>query len=199
MINSTSKTVLFDPGFAQHTTILSISAEYIYSEINHFKNLGQRKMKFKMLYPKIIKMTDNNVGFCLGSLLWAVYIKSMGDSIEIEGNPCLGGTYNEEEAIEEVDYSINFFEQLKKDIKYYLGKDYQINPLHIQILNLYKEFLKLNSGFVNTKTTKDLNLPQDLLIPNQDDLNKIYEKIQEVIQTGNLLDLTFVFKIIIKG
>lgn len=62
-----TESVLFDPGYAQHTTILSISAEYLYASINQFKNLGQRKMKFKMLYPQITRMVDNNVGFCLGS------------------------------------------------------------------------------------------------------------------------------------
>ena len=58
-------------------------------------------------------MADNNVGFCLGSLLWAVYIKSLRN-VQIDGNPCLGGTYNQEEAVEEVDYSIEFFNRLKK-------------------------------------------------------------------------------------
>lgn len=58
-------------------------------------------------------MVDNNVGFCLGCLLWAVYIKSLGE-LQIEGNPCLGDTYNKEETVEEADYSINFFEKLKK-------------------------------------------------------------------------------------
>ena len=100
MTETKIQTVLFDPGYAQHTTILSISSEYIYAGINQFKNLGQKKMKFKMMYSQLIRMVDNNVGFCLGSLLWAVYIKSLGD-IKIEGNPCLGGTYDKEEAVEE--------------------------------------------------------------------------------------------------
>lgn len=199
MTNSTAvNSVLFDPGYAQHTTILSISAEYLYSGINQFKNFNQRKMKFKMTYPQLIKMADNNVGFCLGSLLWAVYIKSMDEAATIEGNPCLGGTYDEAETVEEVDYSIEFFNRLKKDTKYYLGTDYQINPLHIQILELYKEFLKLNFGFVNTKTIKDLNLPSALQIPNSEELEKIHTTIQDVIKSGNLLDLISVFNLIYK-
>lgn len=193
-----TQTVLFDPGYAQHTTILSISSEYIYAGINQFKNLGQKKMKFKMMYPQLIRMVDNNVGFCLGSLLWAVYIKSLGD-LKIEGNPCLGGTYNKEEAVEEADFSIEFFEHFRKDVKYYLGADYKIDPLHIKILELYKEFLVLNSGFVNTKTTNDVVLPQTLKIPDKDSLNQIYSKIQEVIKNGNLLDLTEFFNFIYEG
>lgn len=193
-----TESVLFDPGYAQHTTILSISSEYIYSSINQFKNLGQKKMKFKMLFPQVIRMVDNNVGFCLGSLLWAVYIKSLGD-IKIEGNPCLGGTYDKEETIEETDFSIEFFNKLKKDVKYYLGTDYKINPLHIKILELYKEFLTLNCGFVNTKTTNDVKLPTSFKTPNEKELEIIHNKIQEVINSSNLLDLTEVFEFIYEG
>lgn len=193
-----TKTVLFDPGYAQHTTILSISAEYIYAGLNQIRNFGQKKTKFKMFYPKLTRMADNNVGFCLGSLLWAVYIKSIGD-VQIDGNPCLGGTYNQEEAVEEVDYSIEFFNRLKKDAKYYLGADYNINPLYLKILDLYREFLVLNCGFVNTRTTNDVQLPNSIKIPSGEDLTKINDKIEEVIKSGNLLDLTEVFGLIYEG
>lgn len=199
MTNTKTNSVLFDPGYAQHTTILSLSLEYIYAGINQFKNLGQRKMKFKMMYPQITQIVDNNVGFCLGCLLWASYIKSLGDSIQIEGNPCIGGTYDEAETVEEADYSIEYFTQLKKDVKYYLGKDYQINPMYITILELYKEFLTLNKGFVDTKETKDVILPEKLSVPNTENSDKIHEKIQEVIKTGKLLDLLEVFNLIYEG
>lgn len=199
MTQTKVNSVLFDPGYAQHTTILSIGSEYLYAQINQFKNLGQRKMKFKMLYPQILKMADNNVGFCLGSLLWAVYIKSLGDNIEIEGNPCLGGTYDEAETVEEADFSIEFFTQIKKDTKYYLGKDYQINPTYIKILELYKEFLTLNFSFVNTKTTGEVKLPQGFKIPNEKDLNKIHSKIQEVISNGQLLEMLPLLDLVYEG
>lgn len=198
MTNSTTKSVLFDPGYAQHTTILSISAEYIYASINQFKNFGQKKMKFKMFYSQIKRMVDNNVGFCLGSLLWAVYIKSLGN-LPIEGNPCIGATYDRDETVEEADYSIEFFERLKKDAKYYLGENYEINPLCVKILELYKEFITLNCNFTNTKTTSDVILPKGFKIPSEKEIEKIYTKIQEVIKTGNLLDLTEVFDLAYEG
>ncbi len=199
MTESSLKSVLFDPGYAQHTTILSISSEYIYAGVNQFKNFGQKKMKFKMLYPQLLKMVDNNVGFCMGSLLWAVYIKNLGENIQIEGNPCIDGTYDKEEAVEEADYSIAFYDKLKKDAKYYLGVDYEINPLCIKVLEIYKEFLTLNCGFVNTKTTSDVQLPRVLKTPSKDDLKTINTKIQEVIKSGNLLDLTEVWNLIHEG
>lgn len=187
-MTKTEEMVLFDPGFAQHTTILSIGTEYIYNSINQFKNFGQRKMKFKMLYPQLVKMAEANVGFCLGSLLWAVYIKGSGDS-KIEGNPCLGGTYDREETVEEADFSIAFFDKLKKDAKYYIGENYEINPLYVKVLELYKEFLVLNCGFVNTKTSSDVQLPEGFESPNSENLEKIHSKIQEVVKNGNLLDM----------
>lgn len=188
MATANTKTVLFDPGYAQHTTILSISAEYIYASLEQFKNFGQKKFQFKMAYPKLTHMVDNNVGFCLGSLLWAVYIKSLGN-VEIEGNPCLGSEYNEAETIEEVDYSINFFSKLKKDAKYYIGFDYQYDSKFVKVLELYKEFLIANKSFSSTKTTDDLVLPEGFRIPDKESLEKIHSKIQQVVKTGNLLEL----------
>ena len=198
MTKTKEQTVLFDPGYAQHTTILSISAEYIYSQISQYKNFGQKKMQFKMNYPRLVHMTDNNVGFCLGSLLWATYIKSLGD-IKIEGNPCLGGVYDEAETVEEADYSIEFFDRLKKDAKYYINEDYKIDSENIKILELYKEFLTANKGFIDTKTTSDVVLPKGFEIPNKKDCETIHEKIQEVIKTGKLLDLKEVLKLAYKG
>ncbi|MBQ8460210.1 hypothetical protein IJ541_08935 [bacterium] len=192
MTKTEEKTVLFDPGYAQHTTILSISAEYIYANLEQFKNFGQKKFQFKMAYPKLTHMADNNVGFCLGSLLWAVYIKSLGN-VQIEGNPCLGGEYDEKETVEEADYSIEFFNKLKKDAKYYIGADYKIDSRCVKVLELYKEFLILNKGFVDTKTTNDVLLPQGFVIPSEENLEKIHSKIQEVIKSGKLLDLFEVF------
>ena len=195
MTETTLKSVKFDPGFAQHTTILSINLEYIYAKINSYKNFGQKKMSFKFNYKQILQMVDNNVGFCLGSILWGVYIKSLGD-IRIEGNPCLGDTFDKNETCEEIDFSIEYFEQLKNDTKYFLGQNYEINPLHITILNLYKEFLLLNKNFIATKTTNEIILPESLKIPSETDLTAIHSKIEEVIKTGNLLDLVEVFNLI---
>ena len=176
----------FDPGYAQYTTILSISVESIYASISRFKNLNQKKMQFRMYYPKIKKMVDNNVAFCFGCILWAVYIKSLG-SEEILNNPCLNDIYNEEEAIEEIIYSKNYFEQLKKDAKYYLGEKYSYDEKYINILNAYQEFLTLNESFVKTKTTDDLKIPETIKQPTN--LLEIKDKIDEVVKTGILTDL----------
>lgn len=195
MTQTALKSVKFDPGFAQHTTILSINLEYIYSKINSFKNFGQKKASFKFNCNQITRMVENNVGFCLASLLWAVYIKSLGH-LNIEGNPCFGDTFDKDETCGEIDFSIEYFEQLKKDIKYYLGQNYEVKPLYITILNLYKEFLLENKNFISTKTTNDIILPKAFKTPSDAGLKKIYSKIDEVIKTGNLLDLTEVLNLV---
>ena len=63
-------------------------------------------------------------------------------------------------------------------------------------MNLYKEFLLENKNFVSTKTTNDIVLPKDIKTPSEADLSKIHEKIEEVIKSGNLLELTSVFGLI---
>lgn len=188
MTTAELKTLKFDPGFARHTTILSINLEYIYNSLASYKNFNQKKMKFKLNYPNIIKMVANNVGFCLGCMLWAVYIKSF-KNVQIEGNPCLGDEFNPDESVEEIDYSINYFEKLKKDAKYYLNQNYEYDSQYIDILNLYREFLLLNENFVNTKTTDDIKLPPSLKTPSAAELEEIHNKIEEVIKTGKLTDL----------
>ena len=47
----TLKGLEFDPGFAPYIMAFQGSVEYLYSDINRFKNLSQRKMKF-MQYNK---------------------------------------------------------------------------------------------------------------------------------------------------
>ena len=192
MIDTEIQSVKFDPGIAKHTTILSISTDYIYQNIDKIKNFGQKKLKFKIYYPQIVRMIDNNIGFCMGSMLWAIYIKSLGN-INIEGNPCYGDTYNEAETVEEINFLTEFLSKLKKDAKYYINTNYEINPVYIKILNLYKEFLVINKNFVSTKTTNDLILPDNFKKPSADELQKIYSKIGEVTKNGKLIELSEVF------
>ena len=61
MTATETKSVKFDPGYAKHTTILSLSLDYIYRKINSIKNFNQKKFQFKMNYPQIVKMVDINL------------------------------------------------------------------------------------------------------------------------------------------
>ena len=79
------------------------------------------------------------------------------------------------------------------------SEEYKYDEILVKILEVYKEFLTLNCGFVSTKTTGDVQLPRGIKIPNDEVLEQIHDKIQEVIKSGNLLDLLPMFSLIYEG
>ena len=119
-------------------------------------------------------------------MLWAFSIKSMDKPIT--GNYCFGGEYIEDETLQEVRFLREYLKVLPKEVKYYIGKDYAINSNNFKILDMYEEFLKDNLGFTKVENTKDLKLPNSIKI----NLNsqEIIEKIENVLDTGKLFELT---------
>ena len=171
----------FDPGFVQHITAFVPNIEYIYAGLDRFKNFNQKKAQFRMYYPKIQSLLKNYLGFYLGCILWAVYIKNLGNK-PVLNNLCYGGEYSEKDTLSEVEFIEEYIEQLKKDVKYYTGQS-------LNILAAYREFLKANKGFVETKTTDDIKLPQSLKTPSEKELAEILEGIEKVIANGKLYEL----------
>ena len=178
----TTKGLEFDPGFAPFILAFRGTVEYLYLDINKFKNLSQRKMKFRQYYKKFLELFYNNLGFYVGCLMWAAYIKTQPEQ-EILNNPCLGGVYSEDENTSDVDFMIKFLELFPKDMKYFLGENYEINPQDMQILEMYKEFLTINKGFVNSKTNSDILLPQGMKTDNAESFK---DKIEEIIKGEDL-------------
>lgn len=178
----------FDPGFVQHMSAFVPNIEYIYAGLNRLKNFTLKKNQFKMYYPKIQSLLKNYLGFYLGCILWAAYISQL-DEKPILNNLCFGGEYSEKETLSEVDFIKDYIEQLKKDVKYYTGQDFTIDENSINILNAYREFLIVNKGFVETKTTKDIKLPTNLKTPSDKDLEEILSGIEKVIDNGKLYEL----------
>lgn len=175
----------FDPGFAPYIMAFRGTVEYLYMDINRFKNLSQRKMKFRQYYKKFLELFNNNLGFYVGCLMWAAYIKTQPEQ-DILNNNCLGGEYNEEENVSDVDFMIKFLELLPKDMKYFLGMDYEINPDDVKILEMYKEFLTINKGFVNSKKNTDILLPAGM---KTDGAENFKDKIDEVLKIEDLSKL----------
>lgn len=175
----------FDPGFAPYILAFRGTVEYLYMDINRFKNLSQRKMKFRQYYKKFLELFNNNLGFYVGCLMWAAYIKTQSEQ-DILNNNCFGGEYNEEENVSDVDFMIKFLELLPKDMKYFLGMDYEINPDDVKILEMYKEFLTINKGFVNSKKNTDILLPAGM---KTDGAENFKDKIDEVLKTEDLSKL----------
>lgn len=184
----TKDNVQFDPGFIQHMSAFEPNIQYVYNSLNSCRNFNQKKMQFKMFYPKIQSLLKNYLGFYLGCILWAVYIKSLGEK-PIAGNLCYGGDFSETETLEEVDFIKSYIEQLKKDAKYYLGQNFSIDEESIKVLDAYREFLKLNEGFVKVQTTTDVKLPASLKSVDETGLKEILVGIEQVIENGKLHEL----------
>lgn len=180
------KEVQFDPGFIRHMSAFIPNVEYVYNTLGQFRNFNQKKQYFKMFYPKIQSLLKNYIGFYLGCMLWAIYIKQF-DNAPILNNLCCGGEYDENETLSEVDFIKEYTEQLKKDAKYYAGQDFSLDETSAKIIDTYREFLKANEGFIKTQTTNDIKLTPSLKIPT--DLEEINKEIERVCENGKLNEL----------
>ena len=186
-----SKGVLFDPGYSKYTLAFSQNIDAAYNVLFSMKALHQRKFKFQMVYPQLLKLLEHTVSFYLGCLLWAAYIKQSfeNEPKEILDNDYLGKTVNEEQLLFEVNYAISYIEKLKKDCKYYLGKTCNIPEDWTYVLNVYKEFLTANNYLTQAKMTSDILLPKQIKKIESPDLEKVLSTIEEVTKTGELKDL----------
>ena len=183
--------ILFDPGYSASVARVSGNIEYMYSAFSAIPSLKQKKFQFSIIYPKFLKAINLNAAFYLGCMLWGVYLKSLEDK-NIVNNPCLGADFDDE-AFYEIDFLLDFVKTgLNRDVKYYLNKTYSANPLHIEILEIYREFLEENKGFVDVKKTSDIKIPKSLKTPNDNDLKEIHNTILEAVQND---DLEILFKV----
>ncbi len=178
----------FDPGFVQHITAFVPNIEYIYGTLNRYRNFTQKKHQFKMFYPKIVKLLETYLGFYLGCILWAVYIKQL-DNKQLLNNLCYGGEYSEQETLGEVDFVREYIDQLQKDTKYYMGQNFSIDIDYEKILTAYRKFLEVNKGFVDTKTTNDIVIPDSFKTPNSEELEEILKTIEKVVEDGKFKEL----------
>ena len=134
---------------------------------------------------KIIDIFNNNLGFYIGCLLWASYIKTQPKQ-EILSKHCYGKPYKEDENTSETRFMIQFTELFPKDMKYFLGKNYSFDENHIRLLKIYEEFLVLNKGFTESKYNTDIILPNSIKTENAENYKEI---IENVLKTGNLSKL----------
>lgn len=178
--------VEFDPGFAPYILAFSGTVEYLYADINRFKNFSQKKIKFMQYYKKILDIFNNNLGFYIGCLMWAAYIKTQPKQ-EILSNNCLGQKYDEETNISDTQFILKFTELFPRDMKYFLGQNFAFDSNYINLLKIYEEFLVINKGFTESKYNTDILLPNSV----KTDLAESFKsKIDEILKTGDLSKLT---------
>ena len=180
-----SKGLEFDPGFAPYILAFQGTVEYLYLDINKFKNLSQKKFKFMQYYKKILDILNNNLGFFVGCLMWAAYLKTQPEQ-KILSNHCLGKKYDEQANIVETQYMLKFIELFPKDLNYYLGKSFSFNENFIKLVKIYEEFLLINKGFVETKNNTDIKLPSSIKTENAENFK---QKIDDVLKTKDLSKL----------
>ena len=173
-------TVKFDPGMGEFVLDFNNFVNDVYSQLMSLKTIHQKRARFKLYVAKIERYMKNNISFYLGCLVWAYIISSEKTPKEIVGNSFLNMP---QELKEEFDYMIqvnfleNYFECFERDTLYYNGKKQEIPSEWKLILSLYMEFLEINNGFLSTKMTSDIKLPEKInKLGKCDELSKIIEK-----------------------
>ena len=177
----------FDPGFGPYILAFAGSVEYMYMDINRFKNLSQKKMKFMQYHKKMIEIFNNNLGFYVGCLMWAAYIKTQPEQ-EILSNHCLGKDYNHDENVSDTQFMLQFTELFPRDMKYFLSKPFGFDEKIIELIKVYEEFLVLNKGFVETKYNTDIKLPSAVKVENAETYREEIEKVLKTEDLSNLLE-----------
>lgn len=180
--------VQFDPGFTAYISAIVPNINYIYGNINRYKNFGQKKNFFKMHCQKIEELLNTYIAFYLGCMLWADAVKTIKDK-PILNNFICGAEYNEEETLYEVIFTTEYAKQFIKDMKYYAGKDIKIEDYKFDILNAYKEFLKVNKGFTKLSKTDDIVLPDCIKELSETDAKTVIDNIEKILDKGDLTEL----------
>ena len=193
MTTTELKGLEFDPGFGPYILAFRGTLEYLYADMNRFKNFSQKKMKFMQYHKKFIEMFENNLGFYVGCLMWAAYIKTQPKQ-KILSNHCLGQEYNEEANTSDTQFMLQFTELFHKDIKYYLGQNYSFDEKKVELLKVYEEFLVLNKGFVESEYNTDIKLPKSVKVEGAEGYKA---QIEEVLKTEDLSKLLEYLPIII--
>lgn len=180
---------LFDPGFSKVLlSSFSYNVEILYIELNRIKNFGQKKRQFILTFQKGKGLFDVYLGFYLGCMLWGACLKSMV-SEKIEGNPFLGGEYERERSLEEINYMKDFVKKFDRDAKYYMGKTFNVDEKKLKILDMYEEFIDANNGFIETDTTDKIKLAGKLNELTKEEIGEINSKIEEVINENKIEEL----------
>ena len=179
----------FDPGFAPYIMAFQGTVNYLYADINKFRVFSQKKAKFRQYYKKILEVFNNNLGFYVGCLMWAAYIRTQEEQ-EIINNHCYGGKYNEAENTIETDYMINFVKLFPKDMKYFMSTSFEFDESVNKILYAYKEFLGINKGFIDAVTTMDILLPKGMKTEGAENFKEIIDDAIASKDLSKLLEYT---------
>jgi len=179
----------FDPGIRDLTDYFAEIAYTAETALSQTKSFHAKKAKYMMYYPQLKKSFEKNTAFCAACLIWAFYIfyTFQDNPKEILGNNFYGQDYNEQEGFDDIDLLIKYFEKFERDSKYYFSKEPGIDLSLCNIAFVYKKFLQLNKNFVNTKTTNDLKLPEEIIDYSPSAGEKALEVLNSAIENKDIL------------
>lgn len=185
-----TKEVLFDPGFSRFVNSFMYYNEQVKMMLNKIAIPSKKSFKYRALLPQIIETMQQEIGFYYACLLWATYIKKENENSpkEIAGNTFLGKTEEELKDFDylaEVNYLLNFFEEFPKHLTKLKINYPKINNKYIKTVEIYKKFLNINKSFINTKTTEDINLPEEIKDTDKTTLETIKKLIDKTTRDGN--------------
>ncbi len=186
--------VKFDPGIGELVVDFNDYINEVYSQLMSFRTIHQKRARFKLCAAKIKNYMKNNIAFYYGCLLWAYYIynQNIDSPKDITGNTFLNLTEEQKQEYDfmiQVNFMENYFDSYERDMLYYTGQKITIEESWKNILSLYSEFLELNNGFVNTKMTSDIVLPEKLkMLKISDDVLSLIEKSIKEKDLNLLLD-----------
>lgn len=190
MVNNQLEKIPFDPGFSEFATNFPKEAYGYLDEIAGLKQNHQKKFAFTHLENQVVPIIKQCASFYLGCILWGSYLfwKYKNDVREIEGNPLL--STNEQPSIEnEIDFILGFIDKFEKSAQFYLKRSSRTNPEHLKYFKIYKQFVEINNDFKNLKFTNEIKLPAEVAhfeYFNDQKLDELKQKIDEIINSGNL-------------
>ena len=138
--------------------------------------------EFMQYHKKLIDLLNNNLGFYVGCLMWAAYFQTQPKQ-EILSNHCFGLEYDENANISDTKFMLGFTELFPKDMKYFLNQTYSFDENILKLIQVYEEFLIINKGFVESKYSTDIKLPEAVKTDNAESFKS---KIDDVLKTKDL-------------
>ena len=73
-------------------------------------------------------------------------------------------------------------------MKYFLGENFEFSQNYKKIIEMYKEFLIINKGFVKSEKNTDIKLPSNMKTENASKFNSIVSKAIKAENLSLLID-----------
>ena len=151
--------VPFDPGYSELTQDLWSIAYTVEEDLQSMSQLPRKTRYYNACFPRLYKALLNTIAFYKGCMAWAFYIINKCPDEVITGNPFLNMSEEKKSdyaPCDGIDFLIEYLAKFESDVKYYRVKNAQIPQNTKDVLKIYREFIAINEGFINTGKVSDL-------------------------------------------